>query len=87
MLERGSCGWEEIMYPDSLRVDERYAVELMKTRAIADRQPFDDRYPMDRTGCNNRGERIVVTINGRDYSRQDLLQASSGIYACVAFAS
>lgn len=75
------------MYPDFLRLDERYAVELMKTRAVADRQPFDDQFPLDRSQCNSRGERVVVVINGRDYSREDLLEAANGVYACVAFAS
>jgi hypothetical protein len=75
------------MYPVSLRVDERYAVELMKTTAIAERQPFDDRYPLAGTRCNSRGERVLVTINGKDYSRADLLEATNGMYACVAFAS
>jgi hypothetical protein len=78
---------EKIMYPDSLRIDERYAVELLKTSAIADRKPFDDKYAADHFQVNARGERVVVVINGKDYSREELLNAARGIYACMAFAS
>jgi hypothetical protein len=75
------------MDPDFLRVDERYAVELMKTRAIADRRPFDERYPMDAPRWNSADRRVVVTINGKDYSREELLGEASSVYACTAFAS
>lgn len=68
------------MDADGLRIDERYAVELLKSRAIADKRPFHDmEAPPPIT--YDKGHRVLLIINGNEYTRETLLKAASETYA------